>query len=143
MVIGPLRTATLSSAARPVVDFHEGVAPRKEGARYGYIDTKGRWVIRPRFQGVGSFSEGLAAAFVGDKWGYIDKRGEFVIPARFVPVMTCPIFIPGFRDGLVRIIAANENGYMDRTGRIVWRPPADAGETSARGHRDSQWPASS
>ncbi len=59
-------------------------------AKGGYIDTKGRWAIKPQFDGLSDFSEGLAAVNLGancgmgGNWGYIDKNGNTVISFRFL-----------------------------------------------------------
>lgn len=43
---------------------------------FGYIDTRGRWVIKPQF-GVDcqDFSDGLAVVSDGALRGYIDRSG--------------------------------------------------------------------
>jgi hypothetical protein len=50
---------------------------------WGFIDTKGAWVINAQFDRVGSFSEGFAAARKGDKWGYINREGKWVISPQY------------------------------------------------------------
>jgi hypothetical protein len=82
-------------------NFHEGLAAvivRKKKvdseettSLSGFVDTKGTWVIQPRFAEVREFSEGLAAVRpqkttvygMGDSWGYINSKGETVIELRF------------------------------------------------------------
>ena len=66
--------------------FVDGLAAKKDGSRWGYIDKSGAWAIEPQFTWAGAFSEGLAIAIPrGDnrRIGYIDKQGEWAIEAQF------------------------------------------------------------
>lgn len=55
----------------------------------GYLDTNGKWAIKPQYANAGAFSKGLAP--VGRKnpetdnleYGYIDKNGTLAIPYQF------------------------------------------------------------
>lgn len=52
--------------------------------KWGYIDSTGKFVIRPQFDDAYNFSDnGLALVQMGDKWGYIDKTGSYVIESQF------------------------------------------------------------
>jgi hypothetical protein len=51
--------------------------------RSGYMDRKGKVIIRPKFDRVGEFSEGLAWVIIDKKLGYIDKTGKIKIPLQF------------------------------------------------------------
>jgi hypothetical protein len=48
----------------------------------GYIDKKGKVIIKPRFISASNFIHGLAKVQIGydeeSRWGYIDKRGRYV-----------------------------------------------------------------
>jgi hypothetical protein len=64
-------------------DFNEGVTWVETDAGYGYINTQGAMVIKPRFGWASSFHNGLAA--VGgpsdmdpEYLAYIDTRGQYV-----------------------------------------------------------------
>ena len=65
-------------------DFVEGVSPARVGENWGFIDTKGDWVIEPKYWRVQPFSEGLAAV-TGQLKGsdfptaYIDRTGKSII----------------------------------------------------------------
>lgn len=64
--------------------FSEGLAPfivifdRGSYSRWGYMDHKGREVIKPRFAYIHPFDGGLAWVTDDEVYGYIDKRGQFV-----------------------------------------------------------------
>ena len=48
---------------------------------WGYIDSRGKYAIKAKFQEAGQFSEGLAFVKSGNKYGYISELVMFVIPA--------------------------------------------------------------
>ncbi len=64
-------------------DFSEGLADGKKGDKKGFYDSKGKWVIEPKYDGLRDFKNGYAAAKMGDKWGIIDKTGKWVIEPKF------------------------------------------------------------
>jgi len=64
-------------------DFSEGLADGKKNDKRGFFDSKGKWVIEPKFDGVRDFKNGYAAAKMGELWGIIDKTGKWVIEPKF------------------------------------------------------------
>lgn len=60
-------------------------------AKWGFIDSRGKWLLEPQFETASNFSDGLSCVRVGigsddiseqDKpksWGYINSAGKFVI----------------------------------------------------------------
>jgi hypothetical protein len=84
--------------------FSEGLVAVSTGpirggcAKYGYLDTNGRWAVKPRFDAAREFSEGFAAVSVGNscglggKWGYIDRTGKVVVDFQFA-------YADNFKDG--------------------------------------------
>lgn len=70
------RHPTLSSYSDE--EFCDGLM-RAENAQgnAGFVDTKGEWVIAPRFYSVEPFAHGLAEV-LGDTSGYIDRAGRWV-----------------------------------------------------------------
>jgi len=122
-------------AGRP---FSEGLAAVRESAQFGYIDKSGEYAIPSSFLGAQRFSLGLAAVQTAEKkWGYIDHSGALGIPARFENVGDF------FGDGLAGIAlkpkppssgggivgrshgGALWSGYVDRSGKIVWKAPGE------------------
>lgn len=110
----------------------------------GFVDARGRWVIRPRFADAFEFREGLAAVRLtdGGKVGFIDRLGRLVIPARFGTRFREP---PVFAEGLAAVGVDDDwprtnldppgrLGYIDRRGRWVI-PPQFANGTSFEGGR--------
>jgi hypothetical protein len=93
-------------------DFSEGLAAamEKDGGTWGYINTKGDFVISPRFASspmdyVWSFEGGLAKIEVAGKFGYIDHTGEFAIPPRLLDG-------DSFHAGMARVIVEGPCGYF-------------------------------
>ena len=84
-----------------------------EGGKWGFIDTKGKFVISPRFEKANNFTEGLAIAKVNGKWGYIDKTGKFVIEPQYD-------LCQPFTEGLAYVAnKEQERGFVDKTGKFV------------------------
>lgn len=54
-----------------------------ENNKFGYIDTTGKVIIKPKFHNAGDFSEGLAAVREDGLYGYINEQGEYVIQPEF------------------------------------------------------------
>ena len=52
--------------------------------KWGFIDSQGKWYIKPIYDDAGFFSvNGLAPVKIGDFWGYIDTTGNMVIEPQF------------------------------------------------------------
>ena len=83
-IVIPLKFAD-NSIQKPY--FKEGLAPIGIGVNnifanlFGYINTKGEFVIEPQFQEANPFKNGVASVMIKDKVGMIDKNGDFIIPA--------------------------------------------------------------
>lgn len=68
-------------------DFSEELAAVKKGAKWGFIDKNGVFVIKPRFDFADSFYEGLAAFQINtngkEQWGFVNRNGKVVIEPKF------------------------------------------------------------
>ncbi|HOV64244.1 MAG TPA: WG repeat-containing protein [Spirochaetia bacterium] len=100
-------------------NFSEGLAcATTDYGKYGYIDTKGEWVIQPRFMEARDFHDGLAVVKepMGD-WGYIGKDGAYVLKPTFKEAND-------FSEGLALVLIDNSvgqkaYGYIDKSGKMV------------------------
>ena len=90
-------------------------------SKWGYMNTKGNIVIRPKFIRAKEFSEGLAAVETEKGWGYIDTMGEFVLE---------PIYNDAdcFSEGLAAVFLGNDvhfvqskNAFINRRGEVIIR----------------------
>lgn len=59
------------------VRFSEGAAPAMSNGKWGYIDTKGNWLIEPTFKQSYNFRGGLALVVDEQTIGYINRQGEY------------------------------------------------------------------
>lgn len=67
-----------------VMEFSGGYAYFSYKGKIGFINKKGKVVIKPTGYGVGYFSEGLAVwAKDSEKYGYINTKGKTVIPLKY------------------------------------------------------------
>jgi hypothetical protein len=104
------------------LQFSGGLSAVQLDGKYGYIDTKGRMVIAPRFEAAGSFAEGLAAVQIGDRWGYINSLGQVVIQPQF---NSADAFVRGRArvklktKGLGSLLMQEVSRYIDTTGKFV------------------------
>ena len=112
-------------------DFSEGLAAYRDDDvnRWGYIDRTGKPVISPQFDDASSFSDGLASVRVGDtvngKWGYINRDGVLTINPQFDSAYD-------FAGGLARVVVGDEMGYIDKTGKYIWREESKPAQEEAR-----------
>lgn len=60
--------------------FYEGLCWVKENELWGVIDTKGNYVISPRFdaKSCAPFCNGISCIIQKDQWGYVDKAGNWI-----------------------------------------------------------------
>jgi len=102
--------------------FSEGLAvvqtSQKKFGGYGFINSKGRIQIEPKFHYATDFKEGFARVVDEDTglWGFIDKTGKYVISPKFE-------YLGDFFEGRATFrIGSPENGkygYLDAKGNIV------------------------
>jgi len=64
----------------------EPECPREGKHRFGYIDPKGKWVIRPAFDAAEAFEGGAARVTVDGRWRYINKTGATIWPPPPAPM---------------------------------------------------------
>jgi hypothetical protein len=104
------------SGVLDVKEFAEGLAPyRAADKKFGFIDGKGKIVIKPQYESVGYFVDGLAWAKTSDdKVGFINKSGEWAIQPQFT---TAKEFDPS--TGLARVKVGDVWGYVNKSGEIL------------------------
>jgi len=90
--------------------------------RWGFINSKGKIVIKPQFFDAQDFSEGFAAVKnENEKWGFIDEKGKLIIDYQFDEVLD-------FSEGLAPVKVDDKWGYIDKNGKWTIEPMfAEAG----------------
>jgi hypothetical protein len=139
------RWGAVDGDSRPVIapvlgwlgEFRDGLAPARlePGEPCGYVDRTGAFAIPPRFRSCRPFSEGLAAVDLAagedaaERVAFIDRTGRVA----FAGADATPPFdaADDFSAGLAAVACGGEPavpgngvtlGYVDRTGRYVWKP---------------------
>jgi hypothetical protein len=82
---------------------------------YGFVDTKGEWLIEPKFKDLGWWEQtvqgkkALSASIDGKKYGYIDKKGNWLIAPQWysAPNTGIATSIAGVR------LSPKKYGYID------------------------------
>src|ERR1035438_8178786 len=102
--------------------------PVQVDGKFGYIDKKGKLVVKADFAGGSRFSQGLAAVQLtkGGRVGFIDETGTLVIPTQFD-------LADPFSEGYAAVMKSHKWGYIDRTGQVVIPLEFDAAEFFSAG----------
>jgi len=104
----------------------EGVSCLNEGGlmggKWGFIDKRGEYVVKPRYGAVGFFSGGLApvmrlreidgAEEAWEQWGFVDTRGRLRIDPRFEEAKQ-------FAYGLAPVKKDGKWGFIDKSGKVA------------------------
>jgi len=107
--------------------FSNGRAKVMVGGKAGFIDGKGRLVIKANLKEAGRFSENLAPfESKNGKWGYINLDGKIAIEPKFDWALS-------FREGLGLINVGEKWGFIDSTGKIIIEPQFDAASSFSEG----------
>lgn len=102
--------------------FHEGMAAVEKDGKIGFIDKKGREIVKPKYDGdrryaydtYYGFSEGLAEVEKDGKWGYVDQKGREVIKPEYDEAKY-------FSGGLAVVIKDGKYCYINKKGRVVMK----------------------
>lgn len=63
--------------------FGQDLTPKQKKKKWGFVNSKNEWVIKPKFTEVKKFTEGLACVRIKKKWGFINAEGKKVIPFKY------------------------------------------------------------
>lgn len=61
----------------------DGRFPAKSGAKSGYINSRGEWLMQLDYDFCYTFTEGVARVFKDNLWGYINEQGKELIAPQF------------------------------------------------------------
>lgn len=79
---------------------------------FGVIDTKGNFILQPKYQSLMSPSENLWPYQENNLWGFLDDKGDIVISAQYDKVL-------GFSLGLAPFSKGKKYGYIDHCNNVV------------------------
>lgn len=103
-------------------DFSEGLAKIRSmdanGAAYGYRDSTGTYVIKPRYDAATDFHEGEAAVMLGKLWGYIDKEGKDVIFPKYDDA-------DYYSEGMAYVQAGKNIQFINKEGKTLFHSSYD------------------
>lgn len=101
-----------------------GLAAASKNGQYGYIDMKGLWVIKPKFDEAYKFdivdnNLSLAMVWIDERHGYINQKGEWVIKPLFGSH-----YDTGFENGVAMVSPVNSSlyGLIDTKGKWILKP---------------------
>jgi pimeloyl-ACP methyl ester carboxylesterase len=98
--------------------------PIEINEKWGFINKKGKVVIKPKYDMASDFSEGLSVVKVGNLWGYIDNTDKFIIKPKFH-------IANNFHEGLAAAgyekyssgsLEEQLIGYINKKGKFVIKP---------------------
>lgn len=103
-----------------VESISEGMAPvMSKASKWGFINTEGKEVIAPQYDGTNGnfggyygFFEGLAGMQKGQKWGYITKTGTVAIPFIYDEIRP-------FSEGVAGVLKNGKWGFIDGANKTV------------------------
>jgi len=150
-IVVPKKFSRLGKMSEHLVPAYEPTAGRDYlGARCGYIDQTGKYLINPQFTNALPFSENLAAVQVqkvgtdsqplgfvgydygngdyrpGHTWGFIEHSGRFVISPQFEAAGS-------FNAGFAPAMVAQKWGFINGKGQIVIQPRFDQASAFSEG----------
>lgn len=93
-LVVPIKYARLGSFSEGRAAFSLG----NNGEKTGYIDTKGKVLLPPKWNAGEKFSEGLAVVLGSDyKWGVIDTEGNYIVKPKHDQI------VPQSSDGRIEL----------------------------------------
>ena len=79
----PAAKAAPKAAAKPAAKAAAKPAAAKKEKDWGYINSKGEWIVNPQFEKARPFGATRAMVKKGGEWGWIDNKGKYVIQYTF------------------------------------------------------------
>lgn len=106
-----------------VSEFHNGLAVQGVGKNnlyalvFGYINKRGEWVVKPKFDEAECFENGVAEVAINNHYGYINTKGEQIIPCEYDK--SGGTFV---NDSTIELKKAENSYYFNLQGKTVPNP---------------------
>lgn len=106
---------------QPIKDKYIGQAlvPMMKKDKWGYVNTEGKFLIKPAFEAAKEYSDGLAYIKFGGKWGIINTIPAYVVIPTYDE-------INNFEGEIAIVSNAGKYGIIDKSGKL--RLPVDYSE---------------
>lgn len=111
-LIGVILLTACSSDAEKTTDLHP--VYDSEEKKFGYIDSKGKWAIKPQFREAQDFSDGVALVENYGDYVYINEKGEVEFKPKRQLMMG--LGYRPFSEGLSPIKDNGKLNYMNKEG---------------------------
>ncbi|WP_051540143.1 WG repeat-containing protein [Clostridium ihumii] len=86
---------------------------KRNGKLYGYINVKGEWIIKPKYNNAYNFTDkNIAIVEKNNKYGLIDNTGKYIIYPKFDS-------ISNFKENRAVFNLDNFMGVIDEKGKII------------------------
>ncbi len=102
------------------------------GGLFGFLDSHGKTIVKPAYDGASYFSEGLACVASGAKekngqprkWTYIDSNGNTTIDGKYsfgLPFSEglAPVAKGRWQTGMAPSLVAAKWGFIDKRGKVI------------------------
>jgi hypothetical protein len=112
--------------------------PAKYNGKYGTINTRGKWLIKPTFDSLDSFYNGYADIYKNGKEGLINTKGKVILDCEYD-------FIGTVEDNRVLVMKDNSCNFSDLLGNLILKlPVADAeyfseGFAAVKFNKNGKW----
>ncbi len=93
-------------------DFNDGLARFRIDRKFGYLDTNGREVISPVYDGAADFHRESALIIKDGRYGFIDMNGRMAIIPQYEDARP-------FKQGFAWVKNRQGWGVIDKTGKTV------------------------
>jgi hypothetical protein len=81
--------------------------------KWGFIDTTGKVVVKPKYDQVENFQEGLARVRISQKgWGLVNSQGVEILKPMFD-------FIGEFMGDEAVVRASGKQAFIDKAGNLI------------------------
>ncbi|WP_408072012.1 WG repeat-containing protein [Butyrivibrio sp. JL13D10] len=85
IMLDPTMQKVGSGVYEDVKGFVDGTfAAVKKDGKWGFVDTNGNYIIKPKYEDAFSFANGLAPVKSGGSWGFINSDDKWAIEPTFV-----------------------------------------------------------
>lgn len=86
---------------------------KRNGKLYGYVNVKGEWIIKPKYNNAYNFTDkNIAIVEKNNKYGLIDNTGQYIIYPKFDS-------ISNFKENRAVFNLDNFMGVIDEKGKVI------------------------